>query len=84
MQLQVNPLSQGEKFDPRGDYVLRWCPELGKLPGEWLLKPWQAPPEILDRSGVELGRDYPKPIISHALARELALEAFARIKFPSA
>ena len=75
-----NPLSQGEKFDPRGDYVLRWCPELGKLPGEWLHRPWQAPPEVLDRAGLQVRRDYPEPIVSHAIAREVALEAFARIK----
>ncbi len=75
-----NPIGQGEKFDPYGDYVRRWCPELAKLPGEWLHRPWQAPPEILDRAGLRVGRDYPEPIVSHAIAREVALEAFARIK----
>jgi len=75
-----NPISQGEKFDPQGDYVRRWCPELAKLPGKWLHKPWQAPSETLAYAGVELGRDYPEPIVSHAIAREVALEAFARTK----
>ena len=75
-----NPVSQGEKFDPNGDYVRRWCPELAKLPGKWLHKPWQAPSETLAYAGVELGRDYPEPIVSHAIAREVALEAFARTK----
>ena len=79
-----NPISQGEKFDPEGDYVRRWCPELAKLPGEWLHKPWQAPSETLAHAGVELGPDYPEPIVSHAIAREVALEAFARIKSPAA
>ena len=79
-----NPISQGEKFDPQGDYVRRWCPELAKLPGEWLHKPWQAPSETLAHAGVKLGRDYPEPIVSHAIAREVALEAFARIKSPAA
>jgi hypothetical protein len=36
------------------------------------------------RAGLQPGRDYPERIISHAIAREVALEAFARIKFPSA
>jgi deoxyribodipyrimidine photolyase len=40
--------------------------------------------EIFTRVGMQPGRDYPKPIISHAAAREVALETFARIKFPSA
>ena len=75
-----NPVSQGEKFDPHGDYVRRWCPELAKLPAEWLHRPWETPVELLKRAGLRLGRDYPKPLVSHALARQAALEAFARIK----
>ena len=75
-----NPMSQGEKFDPRGDYVRRWCPEISKLPDVWLQRPWEAPAEILQRAGVQLGRDYPKPIVNHAAAREAALAAFAKIK----
>jgi deoxyribodipyrimidine photo-lyase len=42
----------------------------------------EAPREILARAGVELGRDYPEPLVSHAIAREVALEAFARLKRP--
>jgi len=75
-----NPVSQGEKFDPNGDYVRRWCPELAKLPGEWLHRPWEAPPEILARAGVALGESYPEPIVSHAIAREVALEAYAKAR----
>jgi deoxyribodipyrimidine photo-lyase len=78
-----NPMSQGEKFDPRGDYVRRWCPELARLPDEWLHRPWEAPPEILERAGVRLGRDYPKPIVNHAAAREAALKAFAETRSPA-
>jgi deoxyribodipyrimidine photo-lyase len=77
-----NPINQGEKFDPQGGYVRRWCPELAKLPDKWLHRPWQAPSEILAQAGVELGSDYPEPIVSHAIAREVALEAYARIKSP--
>ena len=75
-----NPLSQGEKFDPHGDYVRRWCPELAKLPTEWIHQPHKAPPEILRAAGVELDRSYPQPIVSHAIAREVALEAYQKIK----
>ena len=75
-----NPVSQGEKFDPHGDYVRRWCPELARLPGEWIHQPQKAPPAILRAAGVELGRTYPPPIVNHAIAREVALEAYARIK----
>lgn len=75
-----NPVSQGEKFDPRGDYVRKWCPELTRLPDEWLHQPDQAPAEVLARAGVMLGENYPAPIVSHAIAREVALEAFAKLK----
>ncbi len=75
-----NPVSQGEKFDPRGDYVRRWCPELAKLPDRWIHMPSEAPALELAAAGIKLGRDYPKPIIAHGIAREVALEAFQEIK----
>jgi deoxyribodipyrimidine photo-lyase len=75
-----NPVSQGEKFDPRGGYVRQWCPELAKMPDDFLHCPWEAPPEVLASAGLELGRDYPQPIVSHAIAREVALEVFAALK----
>lgn len=75
-----NPTSQSEKFDPNGDYIRRWCPELAKLPTKWIHQPHGAPPEVLRAARVELGRDYPQHIVNHAIAREVALEAFARIK----
>ncbi len=75
-----NPVSQGAKFDPHGDYVRRWVPELARLPAEWIHQPWAAPPEVLARAGVELDRDYPQPVVRHAIAREVALEAWAKIK----
>jgi deoxyribodipyrimidine photo-lyase len=78
-----NPVTQGEKFDPKGHYVRRWCPELANLPDKWVHHPFESPAEILPEAGVELGRNYPKPIVNHAAAREAALESFARIKLPS-
>lgn len=75
-----NPVSQGEKFDSQGDYVRKWCPELSKLSNEWLHKPWQAPAEVLAKAGVQLGKNYPEPLINHVIAREVALEAYAKLK----
>jgi len=74
-----NPTNQGEKFDPEGDYVRQWVPELRALPTEWIHKPWKAPKEVLTSSGVRLGENYPVPIVDHAEARTIALEAFRRI-----
>ena len=75
-----NPVSQGEKFDPHGDYVRRWIPELAKLPDKWIHRPFEAPAEVLHAAGVQLGESYPEPIVSHAIARNVALEAYGNLR----
>ena len=74
-----NPVTQGQKFDADGRYVRRWVPELRKLPDRWLHAPWTAPPGVLDLAGVRLGRDYPRPLVDHTVARERALEALKTV-----
>lgn len=71
-----NPMTQGEKFDPAGDYVRRWVPELAKLPDQFIHMPWTADQATLSGAGVLLGRTYPNPIVDHKVARETALAAF--------
>lgn len=71
-----NPFTQGEKFDPNGDYVRKFVPELAKMPKKYIHRPWEAPKNILENAGVKLGQDYPKPIIDHKEAREKALSAY--------
>jgi deoxyribodipyrimidine photo-lyase len=75
-----NPTTQGTKFDPAGDYVRRWVPEIAALPNEWLHRPWDAPSEVLEAAGVTLGRSYPRPWVDHAVARKAALAALAQLK----
>lgn len=75
-----NPILQGEKFDPDGDYVKEYVPELAKLERKYIHKPFQAPKEILEKAGIELGKTYPKPIIDHGFARDRALAAYKAIK----
>ena len=65
-----NPFSQGEKFDPDGNYVRRWIPELKLLPNRYIYRPWDAGPEVLAKAKITLGADYPLPIVDHATARE--------------
>lgn len=75
-----NPITQGEKFDPEGEYVRQWVPELANVPTKWIHKPWEAPPLILRQAGVTLGKEYPYPIVDHAEARKKALEAFGKLR----
>jgi|TARA_B100001093_G_scaffold430284_2_gene425925 deoxyribodipyrimidine photo-lyase len=72
-----NPILQGEKFDPNGEYVKKWVPELLNVPKDFIHKPWELDKDI---EGFEIGKNYPKPIVNHVVARNAALEAFKKIK----
>ena len=74
-----NPVLQGEKFDPEGAYVRRYCPELKGMPNKYIHKPWTAPASVLAEANLRLGVDYPKPMVEHDFARRRALEAFASL-----
>lgn len=75
-----NPVLQGQKFDPNGDYVRRWLPELARVPVKFIHNPWTMPPSDQRRAGCVIGSDYPAPIIDHAFARERTLAAYAQAK----
>ncbi len=63
-----NPITQGEKFDPDGEYIRTWVPELKDVPTKEIHQPW------------DLDVDYPKPIVNHADAREKALQYYQEYK----
>ena len=75
-----NPVTQGQKFDPEGVYTRLYIPELKKLPDKYLFSPWEAPAPVLEYAGVELGKNYPKPIVDLKVSREAALDAFKSLK----
>lgn len=75
-----NPILQSEKFDPEGNYIRKWVPELSKLSSPYIHAPWQAPKAMLEKEGIQLGIDYPFPIIDHKIARIRALEAFKSLR----
>jgi deoxyribodipyrimidine photo-lyase len=75
-----NPILQGKKFDPDGSYTRKYVPELKHLPKKYLFEPWEADNAILKESGIDYGVNYPRPIVSVADSRDIALQAFARIK----
>jgi deoxyribodipyrimidine photo-lyase len=72
-----NPVLQGKKFDPKGEYVRHWLPELQHVPLELLHEPWKMQQTDQVRARCTLGTDYPLPIVDHYRARERLLAAFA-------
>jgi deoxyribodipyrimidine photo-lyase len=74
-----NPILQGKRFDSTGDYVRKWIPEIKKIPNGKIHTPWEVSKEELQNYEIVLGHSYPKPIVDHAEARKVALEAFDRL-----
>ena len=67
-----NPITQGEKFDPDGEYVRRWIPELRDVKGKAVHQPWSLPDGPPD--------DYPARIVDHADERREALDRYEKVK----
>ncbi|GAA3993054.1 deoxyribodipyrimidine photo-lyase [Allokutzneria multivorans] len=67
-----NPITQGEKFDPNGDYVRKYVPELRGVQGKAVHQPWKL-------AGGR-PKDYPAPIVDHAEERLEALRRYDIVK----
>jgi deoxyribodipyrimidine photo-lyase len=79
-----NPTTQGEKFDPDGDYIRLWIPELSKVPKALIHKPEKMTPKQQNKAGCVLGYDYPVPIVNHAVQRKRALAIYASARVGNA
>ena len=75
-----NPVLQSEKFDPEGEYLVNYLPELAGLPKKYRHKPWEAPENVLQAANIRLGEDYPEPILDLKVTRERALMALKQLK----
>lgn len=67
-----NPVKQGKDFDPDGDYVRRWVPELREVPARFVHEPWLAP------GGAPAG--YPAPVVDHRAERGETLRRYAALR----
>ena len=74
-----NPVTQSKKFDPDGDYIRKYIPELKYIPNKYIHLPSELDDESLRCYGIELGNDYPKPIVDLSVTRERALDAFKEL-----
>ena len=71
-----NPVTQGQKFDPKGEYVRKYVPELKNFPIKFLFNPWECPDDILLSINFKLGKNYPYPIVNLKESRERALSTY--------
>ena len=74
-----NPYLQSVKFDPKGEFIRQWVPELAELDDRAIHDPSSLTEMERLASGVELGVDYPKPIVDHA---EQKAKAIALLSHP--
>ena len=69
-----NPTLQSEKFDPDGQYLRRYVPELASVATKWIHEPQLMPQDEQIRVGCRIGSDYPEPIVNHRQARQEYLD----------
>lgn len=67
-----NPLRQSERFDPNGEYIRHWVPELRDIQGKAIHDPYSNK----EAAGIAEKHGYPKPMVDHAESRARALERF--------
>ncbi|MCL4165279.1 UNVERIFIED_CONTAM: hypothetical protein GTU68_064831 [Idotea baltica] len=75
-----NPITQSQRFDPKGAFIRRYLPQLAKLSDKSIHAPWLASPIELQAAEIELGENYPQPLVDHAVARQQTLERYAVVK----
>jgi deoxyribodipyrimidine photo-lyase len=71
-----NPVTQSARFDADGKFIRRYVPEIAALDNAEIHAPWQVPASVQRAKKVVIGRDYPAPIVDHAVARQKALALF--------
>ena len=77
----MHPVFAAKSCDPDGHFVRKWCPELAKLPAEYIHCPWEAPLSMLASAGVALGRSYPRRVITDLEAgRKQSLDAVITVR----
>lgn len=75
-----NPVTQSKRFDPEGQFIKTYLPQLAKIPTKYIHEPWKMPRDLQVSLKISLGKDYPLPIVDHAERRQLALARYEASK----
>jgi deoxyribodipyrimidine photo-lyase len=75
-----NPRLQAEKYDPQGEYIKRWIPELHSVPTKYIQAPHEMPKILQKEIGCIIGKHYPPPMIDHAQAAAMYKKMFYGIQ----
>ncbi|MFB6242183.1 MAG: FAD-binding domain-containing protein [Candidatus Nanosalina sp.] len=78
-----DPTKQVEENDPEGRFIRKYVPELRPVPDEYIAEPWKMPEEVQEECGVEIGRNYPEPIVDYEREARKARKFFEK-KAPEA
>jgi deoxyribodipyrimidine photo-lyase len=73
-----NPVTQSQRFDPQGKFIRLYLPELAHVADRHIHAPWTMSRGDQAQAGIEIGRDYPAPIVDHAAARQVTLEMYGK------
>lgn len=71
-----NPTTQSERYDPEGEFIKHYLPQLADIPKKWLHEPARMPLNIQETSHCIIGQDYPVPIVDHKIQRQIAIERY--------
>ncbi|WP_226681088.1 cryptochrome/photolyase family protein [Sutcliffiella horikoshii] len=71
-----NPITQSNRFDPKGEYIKKYLPELSGVSEKYIHEPWKMDDYEQEKAGCVIGKDYPRPVVDHAEQRKKAIQMF--------
>jgi deoxyribodipyrimidine photo-lyase len=73
-------VTQSERFDAQGKFIRRYVPELSPCNNKEIHAPWTMSNMRQESLGLMIGRDYPLPVVDHALRRAQTLALYKSVQ----